>query len=119
MKLLDPSGSHEKAPSEPDAWKAARIAIPKPGKLDYSKARAYRVIALLNSLGTVVERVEADLIADSLDQLMAATREVHARKEYQWKCKWPPTNPYPQQYQGPDAPLHHGQYDCRKRRPLY
>jgi len=64
----------------PHAWRTARgIVIPKPGKPDYSKARAYRVIALLNSLGKVVEKVAA-IIADSLDQ-MAAAREDHAHKE--------------------------------------
>ena len=57
----------------------------------------------------------ADIIADSLDQ-MAAAREDHAHKEQQWKAEWPYDHPYPQPYQGPDATLHRGQYDCRKRR---
>ena len=82
---------------------------PKPGKPDYSKARAYRFIALLNSLGKVVEKVAADIIADSHDQ-MAATRE----NQEQWKDKWPYDRSYPQPYQGPDASLHRGQNGCRK-----
>jgi len=100
----------------PRAWKTARgIVIPKPGKPDYSKARAYRVIALLNSLGKVVEKVAADIIADSLDQ-MAAAREDHAHKEQQWKAEWTNDHSYPQPCQGPDATLHRGQYGCGKRR---
>jgi len=57
----------------PHAWKTVRgIVIPKPGKPDYSKVRAYRVIALLSSLGQVVEKVAADIITDFLDQMHAS-----------------------------------------------
>jgi len=41
----------------PECWKTAKgIVIPKPGKPDYRQVRAHRVIALLDSLGKLVER---------------------------------------------------------------
>jgi len=43
------------------------MVIPKPGKVDYSKARAYRVISLLDTLGELVERTAAHLIAEQLE----------------------------------------------------
>jgi len=43
----------------------ASIVIPKPGKPDY---RAHRVIALLDSLGKLVEKTAAHLIADQLER---------------------------------------------------
>lgn len=48
----------------PARWKLARGAIiPKPEKDDYSAAKAYRCISLLNCLGKMVEKVAADLIS--------------------------------------------------------
>jgi hypothetical protein len=45
--------------AHPKTWKVAEgITIPKPGKDDYTKAKSYRVISLLNCLGKVVEKVE-------------------------------------------------------------
>ena len=42
----------------PKSWKQANIAIlPKPGKPDYSKPKAYRLISLLNCLEKVNERI--------------------------------------------------------------
>ena len=38
------------------------VTIPKPGKADYSYAKAYKVISLLNCLGKMVEKLAADLI---------------------------------------------------------
>jgi len=50
-------------------WKTARgIVIPKPGKPDYTKVRAYRVISLLDVIGKLVERTAAHLIADHLER---------------------------------------------------
>ena len=43
------------------------MVIPKPGKADYSKARAHRVISLLDTLGKLVERTAAHLIAEQLE----------------------------------------------------
>jgi len=43
--------------THPEGWKTAKgIVIPKPGKPDYRQVRAHRVIALLDSLGKLVER---------------------------------------------------------------
>lgn len=41
--------------------------IPKSGKLDYSKVRAYWVISLLDVVSKLVERAAAHLIADHLE----------------------------------------------------
>lgn len=51
-------------------WKTASgIVIPKPGKPDYRvEVRAFRVIALLDSLGKLVEKTVACLIADQLER---------------------------------------------------
>lgn len=44
----------------PKCWKQATgIVLAKPGKPDYSKPKAYRVISLLNCLGKVSERILA------------------------------------------------------------
>jgi len=40
------------------------VAIPKPGKPDYSKIRAYRVICLLGVISKLDERTAAHPIAD-------------------------------------------------------
>jgi len=49
----------------PESWKTARrIVIPKPGKPDYRQVRAHRVIALLDSMGKLVEKTAVHLIAD-------------------------------------------------------
>ena len=56
--------AHIRLGIHPDAWKTARgVTIPKPGKTNYSLAKAYRVISLLNCLGKMVEKVAADLIS--------------------------------------------------------
>jgi hypothetical protein len=47
---------------------AKGVGIPKPGKPDYSKVRAYRVISLLEVIGKLVERTAAHLFADSLER---------------------------------------------------
>ena len=41
--------------------------ILKPGKPDYGRVRAYRVISLLDSLGKLVERTAAHMIANHLE----------------------------------------------------
>jgi ribonuclease HI len=52
----------------PKAWRTARgVVIPKPGKPDYSQARAHRVISLLNTMGKLVERTAAHLISERLE----------------------------------------------------
>ena len=53
----------------PELWKTAKgIVIPKPGKPDYSKVRAYRVICLLDVISKLVERMVGHLIADHLER---------------------------------------------------
>ena len=48
----------------PQAWrKAIAVAIPKPGKPDYSNPRAYRLIQLLECMGKVLERIVANRLA--------------------------------------------------------
>ena len=52
----------------PRAWRTAKgVVIPKPGKPDYGKARAHRVISLLDTMGKLVERVAAHLISERLE----------------------------------------------------
>jgi len=53
----------------PKLWKTAKgVVIPKPGKLGYSRVRAYRVISLLDVISKLVERTAAQLIADHLER---------------------------------------------------
>ena len=53
----------------PEHWKTARgVTIPKPGKDDYSQAKAYRVISLLNCLGKVVEKTVAYLLSNQCER---------------------------------------------------
>jgi hypothetical protein len=53
----------------PELWKTAKgIVIPKAGKPDYSKVRAYRVICLLDVISKLVERTAGNLIADHLER---------------------------------------------------
>jgi hypothetical protein len=53
----------------PELWKMAKgIVIPKAGKPDYSKVRAYRVICLLDVISKLVERTAGHLIADHLER---------------------------------------------------
>ena len=53
----------------PEQWKTAKgIVIPKPGKSDYSKVWAYRVICLLYVISKLVERMVGHLIADHLER---------------------------------------------------
>ena len=55
--------THIRLGVHPDSWKVARgVAIPKPGKDDYSAAKAYRVISL-NCLGKMIEKVVAMLVS--------------------------------------------------------
>jgi hypothetical protein len=52
----------------PQMWKTAKgIVIPKAGKSDYSQVRSYRVIALLDVMGKLVERTAAHLLNDHLE----------------------------------------------------
>jgi hypothetical protein len=53
----------------PALWKIAKgIVIPKAGKPDYSKVRAYGVICLLNVISKLVERTAGHLIAVRLER---------------------------------------------------
>jgi len=53
----------------PDDWKIARgVCIPKPGKSDYSKAKAYRVISLLSTMSKLVEKVVANKLSELAEQ---------------------------------------------------
>ena len=57
--------THIRLGVHPVRWKLARgVIIPKPGKDDYSAAKAYRCISLLNCLGKMVEKVVANLISE-------------------------------------------------------
>jgi len=56
----------------PKVWKTAKgVVIPRPGKPDYAKVRAYRVISLLDVIGKLVERTAAHLIGDHLERKRA------------------------------------------------
>ena len=53
----------------PELWKTAKgVVIPKPGKPDYLKVWAYRVISLLDVISKLLERTAAYLIADHLER---------------------------------------------------
>ena len=57
--------AHIRPGVHPECWKLARgVIIPKPGKDDYSAAKSYRCIPLLNCLGKMVQKVAADLISE-------------------------------------------------------
>ena len=48
----------------PDQWRTAKIIpLKKPGKDDYKKAKAWRPILLLSTLGKILEAVVADRIS--------------------------------------------------------
>jgi hypothetical protein len=54
----------------PKAWKSAAIAVvPKPGKEDYSLPKCYRLVALLECLGKLLEKVVAKRIAHDITAL--------------------------------------------------
>jgi len=56
----------------PKIWKTGKgVVIPKPGKPDYAKMRAYRVIPLLDVICKLVERTAAHLITDHLERKLA------------------------------------------------
>ena len=60
---------HFRLSFHPEHWKTARgIVIPKLGKYDYSQAKAYRVISLLDYLGKVVEKVVAYLLSNQCER---------------------------------------------------
>jgi len=59
------------------------VVIPKPGKPDYSKVRAYRVISLLDFVSKLLERTAAHLIADHLER----KRGLHDGRFGCWK-RW-------------------------------
>ena len=57
--------AHIRLGFHPEHWKTARgVTIPKPGKDDYSLAKSYQVISLLDCLGKVVEKTAAYLISN-------------------------------------------------------
>jgi hypothetical protein len=54
----------------PERWKTARgILLRKNNKPDYTLAKAYRIISLLNCLGKVVEKVAAIIISKHCEVL--------------------------------------------------
>lgn len=54
----------------PDRWKVARgVTIPKLGRDDYSLAKSYRCISLLNCLGKMIEKVGAMLVGTHCNQI--------------------------------------------------
>ena len=56
--------AHIRLGYHPAGWKVARgVTIPKPGQDDYSLAKSYRCISLLNCLGKMVEKVAAMLVS--------------------------------------------------------
>ena len=53
----------------PRIWKTVKgVVIPKPGKPDYSKVRAYRMILLLDVTAKLVEWMVAHLISNYLER---------------------------------------------------
>jgi len=67
--------------THPESWKTAKGTItPKPGKPDYRQVRAHRIVALLDSLGKLVEKTAVHLIADQLER----SRSLH---EGQYGCR--------------------------------
>ena len=53
----------------PKAWRKARgIVIPKPEKPDYTKAKTFRTISLLNVFGKIVEKVAAEAIMNHMEK---------------------------------------------------
>ena len=100
--------THVRVGVHPDRWKVSRgVAIPKPGKDDYSAAKAYRVISLLNCLGKMVEKIVAMLVSaqceltggfhagqygcqahrsavDAVGVVIARTQEAWKRGVYRW-----------------------------------
>ena len=61
--------AHIRLGFHPERWKTARgITIPKPGKDDYSQAKSYRVISLLDCLGKVMEKVAAYLLSNQCER---------------------------------------------------
>jgi len=66
-----------------EMWKIAKgVVIPKPGKSDYSKVRAYRVISLLDVISKLLERTAAHLITDHLER-----RKERGLHEGQFGCR--------------------------------
>jgi hypothetical protein len=66
----------------PDQWRAAKI-IPfkKPGKDDYKKAKSWRPISLLSTLGKILEAVVADRISYAVETYgLLPTNHFGARK---------------------------------------
>ena len=58
MRHLVPSGQTPRLPLQPAAFKqSCTVIIPKPGKVDYSSPKAYWPIALLNTLGKLIEKL--------------------------------------------------------------
>ena len=56
--------AHIRLGIHPDRWKIARgVTITKPGKDDYSLAKSYQCISLLNCLGKMVEKVTAMMVS--------------------------------------------------------
>ena len=65
--------AHIRLGVHPDRWKVARgVTISKPGKDDYSLAKSYRCISLLNCLGKMVEKVAAELVGAHCDRVQGS-----------------------------------------------
>ena len=63
-RIVELIRTHIRLGLHPQCWKIARgVTIPKPGKDNYSLAKSYRVISLLNCLGKMVEKVAAMLVS--------------------------------------------------------
>lgn len=66
--MVDTIQAAFKTGHHPFVWRQARgVVIPKPGKDDYSKAKSFRTISLLNVMGKVLERVVADFLNDHME----------------------------------------------------
>ena len=62
--------AHIRLGIHPDRWMVARgVTIPKLGKDDYSLARSYRCISVLNCLGKTAEKVAAMMVGAYCDQI--------------------------------------------------
>ena len=67
----------------PDQWRQAKIIpLKKPNKSDYTRAKAWRPISLLSTLGKVLEAVVAERISNLVETLgLLPTNHFGARKQ--------------------------------------
>ena len=73
--IVAPLRAHIRLGYHPAKWKVARgVTIPKPGRDDYSLAKSYRCISLLDCLGKMVEKVAAMLVSAHCERVRGLHR---------------------------------------------